>query len=54
MDNLRIDDFMEYTFISKVTFSPDGKHMAYVIKRRTERRTTIPHIYGSWIRIRVS
>ena len=47
MDNLRIDDFMEYTFISKVTFSPDGKHMAYVIKKADREKND----YSSYIRL---
>ena len=31
MENLKLHDFTEYKFLSGIQYSPDGKHLAYVV-----------------------
>ena len=33
MENLKIDDFTKYKFLSKIKYSPNGKYGGFVVSR---------------------
>lgn len=47
MEKLKIDDLMNYKFLSEVTASPSGKKAAFVVKQANEKKNS----YDSWIYI---
>lgn len=47
MEKLKIDDLMNYKFLSGITASPSGKKAAFVVKQANEKKNS----YDSWIYI---
>ncbi|MEY8394099.1 S9 family peptidase [Lachnospiraceae bacterium 45-P1] len=47
MEKLKIDDLMNYKFLSGITASPAGKKAAFVVKKANEKKNS----YDSWVYI---
>lgn len=46
MENLKLHDFTEYKFLSGIQYSPDGKHLAYVVHQASiEKNQYLSNIY---------
>ena len=45
MEKLKIDDLMNYKFLSGITASPAGKKAAFVGKKANEKKNS----YDSWV-----